>query len=263
MTPQYDHLYLSAHLDDAALSCGGRIFQQRAAGQSVLIVTVTAGDPPLMTALPPFALVQHQKWQLGTDAVALRREEDRQACRTLGATWLHWDVMDCIYRRDPETQEPLYGSEAALFGSVAEVEMARLVPALAERLGAYSAESIYAPLAIGNHVDHQLLRHAAEAAFSPATLRYYEDAPYVFKSAPDRTLGGAWRAETLPLSPPALAAKLDAISCYSSQIGALFGSDAAMRQQVLSYTEQIGGERLWRREERGDSAESPPSDPLL
>ena len=40
-----DHLYLSPHFDDAALSCGGQIATWTAAGQSVLVDRTTGEDP--------------------------------------------------------------------------------------------------------------------------------------------------------------------------------------------------------------------------
>ena len=40
----YNHVYLSPHLDDIALSCAGRIAAQVAAGELVLVVTVFSGS---------------------------------------------------------------------------------------------------------------------------------------------------------------------------------------------------------------------------
>ena len=37
----YQRVYLSPHLDDAALSCGGRIYQERQAGLSVLVLNLS------------------------------------------------------------------------------------------------------------------------------------------------------------------------------------------------------------------------------
>ena len=39
-------IYLSPHLDDAALSCKGSIKQQTQAGERVEVWTVCAGEPP-------------------------------------------------------------------------------------------------------------------------------------------------------------------------------------------------------------------------
>ncbi|KAB2956573.1 MAG: PIG-L family deacetylase, partial [Thermoanaerobaculia bacterium] len=48
-----DLLVLSPHLDDAVLSCGGRIADEVARGRDVLVVTVFTADEP---AEPPSRL---------------------------------------------------------------------------------------------------------------------------------------------------------------------------------------------------------------
>ncbi|MFQ5421191.1 MAG: PIG-L family deacetylase, partial [Anaerolineae bacterium] len=68
----YDAIYLSPHLDDAALSCGGQIFTRTSAGESVLVVTVMAGDaPPGLSS--PIVEELHGRWQLPEGTVARRR----------------------------------------------------------------------------------------------------------------------------------------------------------------------------------------------
>ncbi|MBK8430550.1 MAG: PIG-L family deacetylase [Chloroflexi bacterium] len=116
--PHYHALYLSPHLDDAVLSCGGQIAQQTAAGLPVLIVTLMAGDPPARP-LSAFAQKLHDRWQLdAATAVAARRAEDTAACDLLRADLQHWDIPDCIYRADPATGTALYNDGGAIFGSV-------------------------------------------------------------------------------------------------------------------------------------------------
>ncbi|HRD99345.1 MAG TPA: PIG-L family deacetylase [Rubrivivax sp.] len=85
-------IYLSAHLDDAALSCGGLIHQQTRRGSVVAVVTLCAGDPP-SASFSPFAEALHARWQLSpSEAVARRREEDHAALRGLGAGAAHGGV---------------------------------------------------------------------------------------------------------------------------------------------------------------------------
>jgi LmbE family N-acetylglucosaminyl deacetylase len=157
----YDAIYLSPHLDDVALSCGGQIFQKTRTGQRVLIVTITAGDPP-QTAVSNYAQSLHDRWDLVTDAVAARRAEDLVANKILGAETLHWSLPDCIYRSHPETGAPLYLSDPDIFGDVHPAERP-LVVDLSEQMAALpSHQQLYVPLTIGHHVDHQLTRAAAE-----------------------------------------------------------------------------------------------------
>jgi LmbE family N-acetylglucosaminyl deacetylase len=249
MLSYYNTLYLSPHLDDAALSCGGQIHQQTAAGRPVLILTITAGDPP---AVPPseFAQQLHHRWQLAGEVVAGRRAEDIAACRRLGADYLHWDIPDCIYRVDPTTGAALYPSVEAIFGPVHPAE-APLVSALARRMAALPpCGRVIAPLAVGRHVDHQLVRAAAEQ-WQGGSLYYYEDYPYVqrpgaLEEAPAFSPAG-WRATLIPLSPADLQAKYEAITCFASQLSTFFADPADLQRQVGGYAALVGGERLWQR----------------
>ena len=243
-----DTLYLSPHLDDAVFSCGGQIFAQAEAGRRVAVLTVAGGDPP---PGDPSPLVRdlHRRWGLADGAVEARREEDRAACRLLGAECEQWPVPDALYCRDPDTGLPLYPSLAALFRGLHPRDCV-LIAELADRLRALPrAARVHAPLAAGRHVDHLLVRGAAEAAFG-ADLAYYEDFPYsrnrwVLRKA--LGFGRRWRSEVVALGAEALAAKCRAIACYRSQLPTAFADLEDLRRQVGRAAARAGGERLWRR----------------
>ncbi len=244
----YDAVYLSPHLDDVALSCGGQIARQTAVGGSVLIVTVAAGEAP-PAALSALGQQLHQHWQLQQEnGVATRRQEDLRACAVLQADFVHWQVPDAIYRLHPFTQAPLYDSVEALVAELHPVEMS-LVTAVVRQLQTLPLHHrLYVPLAVGNHVDHQLVRLAAEYC-SGAELYYYEDYPYVqVPGLLEAKLDHAsWQPELIPLSEAELAARLTAVACFASQIGALFQSWDNATKLIKSYVNKIGGERTWQR----------------
>lgn len=250
-TPRWDALYLSPHLDDAVLSCGGQIEQQTRAGRRVLVVTLFAGDPPA-TDLPPLAEKLHELWGLSpAGALAARRAEDLEACRVLGAKTRHWDLLDAVYRRDGTTGEVLYPRARALFGAPRPIESA-LWAEMTRRLARLPpAERVFAPLAVGGHVDHRLTHRIALCVFGDR-LTCYEDFPYARKR---RALWSAllrggrlwsWRREDIALDATALLRKCEAVSRYASQIGTLFGTNEEMEQQIRSFIRRRGGERLWR-----------------
>lgn len=249
--PAYDLLYLSPHLDDAALSCGGQIVQHTQAGRRVMIVTVTAGEPALDATghISDYARSLHDRWDLLADAVAGRRAEDVAACAILGADFLHLDLADCIYRMHPETGQPFYVSDADLFGPVHAAEEG-VVAWLAGQFEALPrAEQIVVPLGVGNHVDHQLTRQAAERVWGVAGLIYYEDYPYAQKSGAVETIvggqSGRWRSQAIPLTPTALAAKIQSILAFRSQISTFWSDEADLRVQVAGFAAQGGGEKNW------------------
>lgn len=245
MRQKYDAIYLSPHLDDAVLSCGGQIAGQTAAGISILIVTITAGDPP-PGPLSEFAQLLHQRWDAAADAVAMRRAEDAAACAILGADYVHWDYYDCIYRRDG-LGNVIYPTWNDVISSLSAADLP-----LIDRLAAHMAQlpptpHVYAPLAVGNHADHQVTRAAAEKWLG-SRLRYYEDYPYVAAiGALDAVLGqdGDWEPVIVPLTPADLAAKYAAIEAYKSQLSTFFQDRADLEARVGGYAREVGGERWW------------------
>ncbi|HKB49099.1 MAG TPA: hypothetical protein VKC57_15445, partial [Ktedonobacterales bacterium] len=65
ITPQYRHIYLQPHFDDAALSCGGSIGLQVGTGQKVLNITVFGGVPADGQQIGAFAQQVQQRMGLG------------------------------------------------------------------------------------------------------------------------------------------------------------------------------------------------------
>lgn len=247
MKSYYDFIYLSPHLDDAALSCGGQIAKCSAEGQHVLIVTLTAGDPPT-GAESHYIQELHSRWELEQDAVAARRAEDIAACKILGAEWLHWDIPDCIYRFHPQTGEPLYQSNDDIFGDVHPAE-AGLVQSLVEKMrNLPQAGQVIAPLTVGHHVDHLLTRSAAEQVWG-RDLAYYEDYPYAQKVGVIEEIvkseGFNWAAQTIALADAELQQKINAIAAFKSQLSTFWKSREDLERQVSGFAQQRDGEKIW------------------
>lgn len=242
-----DQIYLSPHLDDVVLSCGGRIALQARAGKRVLVVTVFAGRPE--GALSPFALALHQRWRLPRDAPAVRRAEDRAALARIGAAATHWDLPEAIYRRAPDGT-PLYADETSLWGGLHPAD-GPLVETLACRIADLPDKvPLCVPLGAGNHADHQLVRRAAEAAGRP--LFYYEECPYAEdpQAVEVALTGGEWEPRLTFLDEQSLAAKIAAVACYRSQLNTFWADEEAMAERIRAYARRVGGgrpaERRWR-----------------
>ncbi len=240
----YRRVVLSPHLDDAALSCGGAIHKWTAAGEPVLVITLMAGDPPA-GEFSPFAHYQHASWGLPPrEAYAARRAEDLAAMRVLGAEYLQLDFLDCIYRRGPAGW--FYQSDEEIFGAVhpADEPLADRLTAALQKLESLAAgATVYAPLGVGNHVDHQLVRRAAEA-WRGRGLCYYEDYPYA--ETADLRPASAVRGLspcTVPLTEADLDAKVEAIGCYVSQIPMLFGTLMQMEISVRLFSQVLS--KMW------------------
>ncbi len=244
------NIYLSAHLDDAVLSCGGRIWQQIQEGESVMVVTIFAGIPDVSQPPSPFVNELHQRWGAISDAVAKRKSEDREALVLLGAEAIHWEYSDCIYRREPDGSHA-YPDEDALWGPMAPSDLALLLD-LRDRIAGLPAEeltALYIPMAVGRHVDHRIIRKAAEQ--SGRALSYYEDFPYArdAKALEEAKTGDVWKAEIVPLSQRALESRIAASACYRSQISTFWEGRDDLSKSVRAYAQRVGGghpaERYW------------------
>ncbi len=236
-------IYLSPHLDDAILSCGGLIWEQTQAGTQVEIWTICTGDPS-DGPLSPFAEVLHAEWGSGADTPALRRQEDMAACRAVGARYRHLPIPDCIYRSAKDgtwlyNPDNLMGEIHPVDRPLVETGRAFLAASLK------SEDTLVCPLTIGGHADHRLTRAAAEELGHP--LYYYADTPYLLNDASVLdTLTSGMHAEVHPVSEAGLCAWQEGIAAYGSQISMLFENMEKMQAMILSYWQSSAGIRLWR-----------------
>jgi len=236
---------VSPHPDDAALSCGGILARQVAQGRPALVVTVCAGDPPPAEELTAFACSLHQEWGDLANPMVQRRAEDAQALAVLGCAAQTWTYRDAIYRH------PAYDSEEAIFGPLADE--AALEKELFDRCAALPAGRWLFPLAVGQHVDHQLLFRVGWQLYEAGrSVAFYEDLPYVaWEGSPARRLAALGR----PLWPrrieitPFWSIKTAAISCYPSQFAALTHHGVPLLDAVERYAAALAVsgyvERLW------------------
>ena len=240
-------VFVAPHFDDVALSCGGQV-ALAARVESPRVITIFGGVPA--TSSGEFARFQHARWGLRDEAViATRRREDACAAAALGARvrtrWFGW--LDAIYR------DPAYDSDDALFGDVRSTD-AQLVTEIADALERLHGTHYFVPLAVGNHVDHQLTFEAgARLAQRGANVWAYVDIPYAFDdrhvearlAAVD--LGGR---QVMKLDPEAWERKWRAIACYASQLPVLFRDYPDARDALDRHARRVGqgvwGEETWR-----------------
>ena len=170
------YIYLSPHLDDAVLSCGGIILNQRKAGIPVEIWNWMCGTPPDDLPLSDLARSVHAEWELDSvkEVYAARLAEDRLATARVDAKTRNFDFLDCIYRQ-ADNGAFLYPDEIFV---PPHVDDSKLVTEIATQINGnlHPGDVLVSPLGIGNHPDHVIVRQAAEQTRHP--LRYYADIPY-------------------------------------------------------------------------------------
>lgn len=216
-------LAVSPHLDDAALSYGGRLADLATAGHDVVVYTVFAGSPE--PPYSPAAVGFHEQWKIQGDPVLPRREEDRNAMKLIGATPVHGAFLDGIYRRDEAGGWLIGGGRIPLdYQGGAELPLVAEISVTIEQLIAeHNPERVVTAAAVGNHVDHQRARDATVAAAmrTGVPLSLWEDVPLsnktdVIPALPSGLVRGEPVAE--PVGPDAWETKLRAIACYASQL---------------------------------------------
>lgn len=252
---------LSPHLDDAVLSCGA--LMSHAAGHTEVRVATFFTEP----GVPPYTFSGRQYLrQVGQpDAERLyrdRRAEDCEVLQRLGVDWLHLGLIDGLFRRKapasggglgrvrnvlPEATHiyPTYRLHLAA-GRISRHDAGTLgrVLALLEELASPPRTLLLAPSGVGGHVDHVLVRTAAELSGVPVI--YYSDFPYNQQHSLDpgfvernALVEVEWSRE--------LAAKSALVRRYHSQADALFpGGGIPMVPEIfmLADSERASGGRF-------------------
>ncbi len=241
-------IYLSPHLDDAVFSAGGLIYEQTKSGIPVEIWTFMCGYPPDLPEgeYSSFAQSLHKEWGFPSarEGIRIRRKEDQSAATRVGASVVHFDFLDCIYRRGAngdwlyyEISDPPREEDAEIPSQLAEAVSARLM----------LDDVLVCQLSIGSHVDHVLVRQAAELLGRP--LLYDADIPYLFEKPHELELKTAGMEKSVSLvTETGLSSWQEAILEYKSQImvlGDSFNTVEKAREAIQAYWAVQEGISLW------------------
>jgi LmbE family N-acetylglucosaminyl deacetylase len=237
-------LVVSPHLDDAVLSAGGRIHRLASEGADVTVFTLFAGVPS-----PPYSPIAeyfHYVWDLETDPVEHRRQEDRAALALLGASPSHGSFLDAVYRRRPDggwlvdmDRPTVQGNDVPEPGLAVDLESA-----VVSLLATLQPDLVLTCAAVGDHLDHRRTRDATVvAAGGKVPLYCWEDLPYGMRQShalhlPDGAVLGAPVAETA--SDEAWSAKYAAVHCYRSQHSMLWPPDTDVRDLFDTHAARQG-----------------------
>ena len=238
-------IYLSPHLDDAVLSAGGLIYEQTKSGLPVEIWTFMCGYAP-DDEQSPLAQLLHSQWGFSSaeETTRMRREEDKNAAAIVGAKPVHFDFLDCIYRRSKngewlysDISVPPHPEDEHIPAQVAEAISALLMP----------DDLLVCQLAVGSHVDHLLVRLGAELLGRP--LLYDIDVPYIFDNPEELGPKSAGMKETVQsITETGLISWKEAVVAYKSQIAVLgdsFNTPEKAQAAIQSYWKERTGIRLF------------------
>ncbi|WP_339434673.1 PIG-L family deacetylase [Pseudomonas orientalis] len=236
---------LSPHSDDAVWSLGSGI-ERWAAGRPIVLLTLFDGEqaPGGVAHLP-----MHERWRRFA-APERRRQEDCNGAASLGFERLSMGFEDAALRRD-HAGHFTYGTPQALFLAPQPEHWPTLEARQVARVQAVLTpeDIVFAPLAIGCHVDHCLTHGLARQLDN--RVYYYADFPYAHGLGEQalrvhlESLGLNACEETLRCAWPAWR---QAALCYRSQVMMLFGSQGRFLEQLADHCQAQGDEafcRIW------------------
>ncbi len=237
------YIFLSPHLDDIALSCGGIVHHLATLDNPVEIWTFFSGSPKDLS-LSNFAKSLHSRWDLPIDAPDIRRSEDIAACKILSAQARHFNFLDCIYRVDSnrnfivEKEEDLYqpipSTQTYLVSEIREVIQNQVKP----------EDRIISPMAIGDHLDHRILLKAVQELKRENVL-FYQDYPYVIKTQKQAIFFKNYSPIKFNLSPVDIKKWHQSIAEYRSQLSTFWKDSEWMKSEIVKFASQGGGQSLW------------------
>lgn len=235
------HLFLSPHFDDAIYSCGGTIYDFTQQGDEVTILTLMAGEPTFPLPDTPVLKDNHTRWEVGDNPIIARKQEDVTSAKIVGATTLYADLADCIYR--VVDGKALYATEQSLWKNIHPQDPAinRL-----HHLELPDFDILYAPLGVGEHVDHLIIRDWAWqlAQRQELSVKFYVEYPYLrHKSAVKQayevfpTVLESFKQQ---LSQAAMHHKIQAMAAYRSQIKSFWDNADEIADEVRQTFTQNG-----------------------
>jgi len=191
------------------------------------------------------AELQHAQWGFSSaeETTRVRRQEDKTAAAILGASVIHFDFLDCIYRRGTngawlyyDIFDPPHPEDAGIPAQIAETISTRLQP----------EDVLVCQLSVGSHVDHVLVRQGAELLGYP--LRYDIDVPYIFyKPQEFGPKSAGMTASAHSITETGLKHWKEAALAYKSQIvvlGEAFNTPEKAQASIQAYWAEYEGIRV-------------------
>ena len=229
-------IVLSPHLDDAVLSCGALMSHARKQVCVTVATFFTEGGPPPYSYSARSYLRETRNHHANGLFLA-RRAEDQAVLESAGISYVHVGLTEALFRRRtrpllnrlpwagrlvPELSfsYPTYRLHVIRGGiSPDDVSTIRSILDTIDHLSLESSTLFLAPLAVGRHIDHLLVRTAAE--LSRKRVAYYSDFPYNTRYPVDPSFAQRNSLVQATWSDD-LAAKQPLIRAYRTQVDAIF-----------------------------------------
>lgn len=225
-------IFISPHLDDAVLSCGGLI-ANLCSRYRIEVWTLFCGRP-IWPRRSPLVKWLHSvsNARSASELLRTRKEEDKNASKILGASTLHFSFLDCVYRLKTLAM-PLYPNSC--IGEVDSKDQSlveKIFRSVKNRVRA--DDIIFCPLGVGNHVDHIVTRRAI-ARIEDIEVGYYQDIPYAVTTPDTDKLDYSMQRVQLSLNPMDLERWLKATREYKSQLKMLDPDNCILKGYITRF----------------------------
>lgn len=238
---KYQHLFFSPHIDDVILSCGGLI-SNLSNKESVLIITVftKATDEKISNLGKEF--IKLCGFNSAKSLFDSRKEEEERVAKFLKYDYLFLDYADAAFRFHsyfifkkllyPKGCFSKVSSNDSILIKDIKVHIHNILKKISNKKC-----SVYFPLGIGEHADHQILKQIGLSTKSK-NIFYYEDFPYCINQNDKQYFVDTLRPKTIYLTKATLQKKYKAILLYKSQIKPVFKSEGNFEKQFWNYYKQ-------------------------
>lgn len=228
-------VFMSPHLDDAILSSGGLLMRLASKTETIVATVFTEALLPPYTFSTKVNLKMCGGHKDARDLFRLRRAEDIEACKAIGARHVHFGFLDASFRKKrnvsmvskifgkilPEAEHiyPTYRFHI-VSGKISKNDEYTLAM-LEKRLRSFKKKAgncvVFCPLGLGRHVDHIMVSAICRKVFP--TVVYWEDYPYNLKAKnKDNSASFLGSLDMSGLEEK----KIKTISLYKSQIKPMF-----------------------------------------
>jgi SAM-dependent methyltransferase len=217
------YYFISPHLDDAILSCGNLIERLKRSESEVNIVTVFTRGSEAPYSQQALSYLRNSGFSSASQLFNARKIEDRKASQYLGVRRRHLNFTDAVFRKGINGKFT-YDSKSQFSGTASEddSDLSLKIASQVRQTVTQAEVVLLAPLGIGGHVDHVIVRNIVEKL--PGTKVFWEDFPY---NAYKENVNNFWRGCNLfkkiaEFDSQNSLNKQRAVKMYKSQLKGLF-----------------------------------------
>lgn len=175
---KYKAVLLSPHLDDAILSCFNCLTQNP---KTTLLISFFTQAQDNSLSSDAFNFIKKSGYNSAIELFEKRKKNDQKICKKLKLNYLYFNFTDAGFRTEKENF--LYHNNASIFSGKQKradlpinKQLKQSFSFLKNKITSKNAK-IYAPLGVGQHIDHMLIHQLARKTFKQ-NLFFWEDIPY-------------------------------------------------------------------------------------